>query len=392
MNNISEEIRKKVMERDNFTCQKCGFKDITSKELEIHHIKPKIFQGDPNPENLVVLCPICHNYAPDNEISFKRYLNEKIDSKILKTFRKSDYSISKRTKEGMRKKAEIGRHITRPPLGYKFINGRLEPEPEEKKVVQQIFDKFLNSAKSLSQLAKEHSFTTRGMIKLLKNTTYIGKVKFKGSFKGNHEAIISEETFSMAQEKLSKISFNTAMAKNVSLIDDVLVEGDSRYLDSFSTRIVAQFMLKNAIKVEKKPIPEIKAPTEINFEIDGPQKTAKYIAKMLLKQEGFSENEIFIERLFGEDKPDVAALNKEREVFVECFSCRVNKVISYLSQNKELWVLTNGAYPWDKEPIQSAMEWFVFKKGQDWDSVFKDYQLRLLEILKKVKNPLDTKQ
>ena len=387
MNKISEEIRRKVLERDNFTCQKCGFKDATSEELEIHHIKPKIFQGKDNFKNLVALCSICHKHAPDDEFEFKGYISEKIDYKILETFRKSRYSISKRTKEGMQKKAQIGKHMARPPLGYKFVEGRLEPEPEKKEIVQQIFNKFLDTTNSLSQLAKEYSFTTRGLINLLRNRTYLGEIKFKGNFKGNHDAILPKEIFDKAGEKLNQISLQRKLIKNYHLVNKILVQGDLRYLDPYSMNILSHFIAQGAVLVVEREISQITQPTDSNIEkIDKPQRLAKYIAFNLLKKEGFSNSEILFEKNVKGGKTDLAALSDEKQVFVECHSCRVNKVIDYLSQNAELWVITAGALPWEKQPLGLCKQWFVFIQGPNWKEVFKEYQTKNIEFIKNCQN------
>jgi len=200
---IPLEIRKKVLQRDNFTCQKCGFQDISSEELELHHINPKIFGGEIFEENFVTLCSICYEYAPGSEKEFKKYLNEKIDGKILNTFRKSQFSIAKKTKQGMANKFNQGIHITKAPKGYKLINKKLIINEKEAEEVRKIFEKFLNSDISLTQLAKNHGMTTAGIKKLLKNTTYCGKVKFAGQESpGQHQPIIEEDLFQNVQKKL----------------------------------------------------------------------------------------------------------------------------------------------------------------------------------------------
>lgn len=144
-NNLSQELIKKILERDKFKCQKCGFEDLSGKNLEIHHINPKIFNGLNEISNLSTLCSICHKYAPDSEKEFKKYLSEKIDSKLLETFRKSDYSISKKTKVGMINAFKIGRHITKAPKGYNLLNKQLIIDKEESVKVNNIFNEFLNS-------------------------------------------------------------------------------------------------------------------------------------------------------------------------------------------------------------------------------------------------------
>lgn len=55
---MTNELRRKIKERDNYTCKKCG--NFTHKEaillLEIDHIKPLAKGGITSEENLQVLC------------------------------------------------------------------------------------------------------------------------------------------------------------------------------------------------------------------------------------------------------------------------------------------------------------------------------------------------
>ena len=51
-----ETIHRRVLQRDNYTCQECGAKG----ELEVHHITPISKKGTNNPRNLITLCPQCH--------------------------------------------------------------------------------------------------------------------------------------------------------------------------------------------------------------------------------------------------------------------------------------------------------------------------------------------
>jgi len=203
---IPLEIRKKVLERDNFTCQKCGFQDKTMQNIEIHHIKPKIFGSDDNLDNLITLCSICHHYAPDLESAFQTYISEKIDGNILNTFRKAVYSISQKTRLGMDRKAREGGIVTRAPLGYKIVNKKLEVDPEKVKEVREIYEEFLRGNISLNKLAKKYGLTVNGLKKVLKNRTYLGEIKFAGqTSEGIHKPIIEKELFDKVQEKLSRL-------------------------------------------------------------------------------------------------------------------------------------------------------------------------------------------
>jgi site-specific DNA recombinase len=111
--------------------------------------------------------------------------------------------IGDRTKFGMERKAKEGGFITKAPKGYKLLNKKLIVDNDESAKVKQLFEEFLNSNISLTQLAKKYGFTTSGVIKLLKNTTYLGKVKFANhESDGQHEPIIEKQLFDKIQEKL----------------------------------------------------------------------------------------------------------------------------------------------------------------------------------------------
>ena len=55
--NIWKNIRKLVLQRDNYICQKCRVKQ---KNLDVHHKKPWRFSKNDNSDNLISLCRKCH--------------------------------------------------------------------------------------------------------------------------------------------------------------------------------------------------------------------------------------------------------------------------------------------------------------------------------------------
>jgi len=112
--------------------------------------------------------------------------------------------IGDRTKFGMERKAKEGGFITKAPRGYKLFNKKLMIDDEESKEVKAIFEEFLNSSISLTQLAKKNNLTPAGIKKLLQNTTYLGKVKFaKKESEGQHNPIIEKDIFIKVQDKLT---------------------------------------------------------------------------------------------------------------------------------------------------------------------------------------------
>ncbi len=75
-------LRKKVFERDDFTCQKCKIQDKTARILEAHHINPLYLEGKDEMENLITLCFDCHHFAPDNKEEFDKYMQEEMEGTL----------------------------------------------------------------------------------------------------------------------------------------------------------------------------------------------------------------------------------------------------------------------------------------------------------------------
>jgi hypothetical protein len=150
------------------------------------------------------LCTICISFSPNNEREFKQYIEEKVDGKLLDTFRKSP-SSGERQKKGMVKKAIKGKLMSRVAFGYKLENKKLVPA-ENYKEIEEIFEEFLNENISLRSLAGKHHLSVNGLKKILKNFTYIGKIKFNNEiYEGKHQPIISTTLFNHVQNKLEKL-------------------------------------------------------------------------------------------------------------------------------------------------------------------------------------------
>ncbi len=165
--------------------------------------------GHDSEENLtkfdVVLCSICHYFAPDDEKLFQQYVNEKIDGSVLDLFRKFSKVRVERQKQGMVRKAETGKLMSRAPFGYEITDGKLIPAQNSREV-EEIFEEFLNNNLSLRQLAQKHNLSVNGLKKILKNFTYLGKIKFNNQiYNGNHEPLVSSTLFNHVQNKLEKM-------------------------------------------------------------------------------------------------------------------------------------------------------------------------------------------
>ena len=171
-------------------CSKCGYECET--KLKFNH----------------PLCLVCFKFAPDDEDSFKEYIKEKVDGSVLETFRKYSIFFGENQKKGMIQKAEKGELMSRAPFGYKIEKGRLIPA-ENYREVEEIFEEFLITNISLTQLAKKHNFSVNGLKKILRNFTYIGKIKFNSQIhQGTHQPIVSSTLFNHVQNKLERLSKN----------------------------------------------------------------------------------------------------------------------------------------------------------------------------------------
>lgn len=97
------------------------------------------------------------------------------------------------------------------PAGYDYIDGHLVINEYEAVMVREIFDRFL-SGDSIRAVAKFIDEKYGGgshtkVYNILKNSVYIGKVKFKGvEYNGEHIPLISYEKFFEVQRLLSRRS------------------------------------------------------------------------------------------------------------------------------------------------------------------------------------------
>lgn len=120
-------------------------------------------------------------------------------------------NLGEEVKRGMKKRAEKGKFQSRPPFGYRLINGNLVPDEFEQEYVQLIFSQFLagRNPTEISRLLNSLSVKTsngndwnsRSVSYVLKNHLYAGYVRWNKSGenpvlkKGIHKPIIDEYTF-----------------------------------------------------------------------------------------------------------------------------------------------------------------------------------------------------
>ncbi|MBU1923676.1 MAG: recombinase family protein [Candidatus Omnitrophica bacterium] len=120
--------------------------------------------------------------------------------------------ISERTRDKMLQRAQKGMwNGGGVPFGYKAENKKLVIDTNNAKIVKDIYENYLlhNSIVKIYENLRDKKVTDEKGIpfskseiwQILRNATYTGKVKFaKKIYPGNHQAIISEEIFNLAQE------------------------------------------------------------------------------------------------------------------------------------------------------------------------------------------------
>lgn len=125
---------------------------------------------------------------------------------IISAFAEFERNVtSERTKFSMEKKARDGKIVSRAPFGYKLENKELVLA-QNSYLVPEIFQDFLNKKISLTKLAKKYEFSVNGLKKILKNQTYLGKIKFDGQVhQGTHQPLISSTLFNHVQNKLEEL-------------------------------------------------------------------------------------------------------------------------------------------------------------------------------------------
>jgi site-specific DNA recombinase len=134
------------------------------------------------------------------ELELLKKENEELKKEIEKL-----KAVKVNQKAGMIKKATQGNLMSRVPFGYKVEDGKLVPAVNYREI-EEIFEEFLNSNISLRQLSEKHNLSVNGLKKVLKNFTYLGKIKFNNQIhEGTHQPIVSSTLFNHVQNKLERM-------------------------------------------------------------------------------------------------------------------------------------------------------------------------------------------
>ena len=135
---------------------------------------------------------------------------------ILITFAQYEREvITERVRDKMAASRKKGKWVGgRVPMGYRVENKKLVVEPEEARVIQRIFQRFIEiQSPSLiaQELNKDGIRTKQGkawdkphIYRILSNHTYIGQVKYKGSIcEGEQNAIVELDVWNRTREILA---------------------------------------------------------------------------------------------------------------------------------------------------------------------------------------------
>lgn len=75
ISSIRKSYQYKILERDKYTCRRCGNKkDWGKRGVHVHHIIPRKFGGNESPENLICLCVGCHTAVHKNPKKNKEFI------------------------------------------------------------------------------------------------------------------------------------------------------------------------------------------------------------------------------------------------------------------------------------------------------------------------------
>jgi len=103
------------------------------------------------------------------------------------------------------------------PFGYKAENKKLAINNNEAKIVQSIYEMYI-SAISITKISHETNLSKSKIFTMLRNPIYLGKIKYDGKLlQGNHESIISQELFDLAQEIHKKAAKKVKLYKSFPL-------------------------------------------------------------------------------------------------------------------------------------------------------------------------------
>lgn len=171
------------------------------------------------------------------------------------------------------------------------------------------------------------------------------------------------------------------------LIADIFTKGDARYSEEYK-EFTIYFLKNKAVTVEAKEVSHlinnIPLPKEV-LEIGGPQQSLKRLALSIFQE--FGVELIGFERNVGYGRVDILGRLRDKQIFVECGPCRIDKCFNYLREdNIELWLVD----AWLESSAKEKAMLYIIRQGLNWQKVVEKYDAYKRSEIKKVKSPLDS--
>jgi site-specific DNA recombinase len=103
--------------------------------------------------------------------------------------------VKERVEMAFDKKISSGEVLNRAPLGYLYKNKRLVVDTANAENVKQIFGMWVAGV-NYKEISSKFGIPVSTLYEIVKNPTYIGKVKYRGKlYPGSHKSIIAESLF-----------------------------------------------------------------------------------------------------------------------------------------------------------------------------------------------------
>ncbi len=122
-----QEIKKMLYLKQGRRCAACGRK-MEKNKLQIHHITPRVYNGQNSTENLILLCEECHN-------QLHKFINWKILELIEKHCGAKNFFQSV-TKEFIQKKSSKNNFTRFEPLTETIVTAMKDPKTQTTKKKQ----------------------------------------------------------------------------------------------------------------------------------------------------------------------------------------------------------------------------------------------------------------
>ena len=109
--------------------------------------------------------------------------------------------VKERVELAFDKKISSGEALNRAPLGYLYRNRKLVVNEDGAQKVREIFEMWASGV-HYKEIAKKFNLPTSTLYEIVKNPTYIGKVRYRDKlYDGVQKAIIPEELFKKVNSK-----------------------------------------------------------------------------------------------------------------------------------------------------------------------------------------------